>query len=84
MYYRCNDSFRDMHSTHGIGGTRGMVVYACPHTNQMMCENGGICYTGTGYDNGYFINFRPFHASRRWYEGKWGFSMQTLFQDRGI
>ena len=40
-YYRCNGSFGDMlHSTHGIGGTRNIVVYACPNTNRLVCENG--------------------------------------------
>ena len=49
LYYRFNDSFGDMlYSTHDIGGTRNMVVYACPHNNRMVCENGGNCYTGTG------------------------------------
>ena len=66
LYYRCNDNFGDMlHSTHGIGGTRNMVVYACPHTKRMVCENGGNCYTGTVHDDGYFINFRRVHACRR-------------------
>ena len=37
-----------------------MVVYACPHTYRMVCENGGNCYTGTGHDDGYFINFSEF------------------------
>ena len=40
-YYRCNGSFGDMlHSKHGIGGTRNVVVYACPNTNWLVCENG--------------------------------------------
>ena len=40
-YYHCNGSFGDMlHSTHGIGGTRYIVVYACPNTNPPVCENG--------------------------------------------
>ena len=40
-YYRCNGSFGDMlHSTHGIGGIRNIVVYACPNTNRLVCENG--------------------------------------------
>ena len=40
-YYRCNGSFGDMlHSTHGIGGTRNIVAYACPNTNRLVCENG--------------------------------------------
>ena len=32
-----------------------VIVYACPHTNRMVCENGGNCYTDTGHDDGYFI-----------------------------
>ncbi len=40
-YCRCNGSFGDMlHSTHGIGGTRNIVVHACPNTNRLVCENG--------------------------------------------
>ena len=35
-----------------------MVVYASTHTNRMMCEHGGNCYTGTDHDDGYFINVR--------------------------
>ena len=76
VYYRCNVSFGDMlHSTHGIDYTQNMVVYACPRTNRMLCENGGNCYTGAHHDDGYFfINFRRIHAGRRWYEGEWSFS----------
>ena len=52
-YYRCNGSFGDMlHSTHGIGGTRNIVVYACPNTNRV-CENVGNCYTDTDHEDGY-------------------------------
>ena len=40
-------------STHGIGGTRNIVVYACPNTNRLVCENGGNCYTDTGHEDGY-------------------------------
>ena len=71
VYYRCNVSFGDMlHSTHGIDH------YPCSRTNRMVCENGGSCYTDAGRDDGYFfINFRQVHASRRWYEGEWSFSM---------
>ena len=29
-----------LHSRHGIGGTRNIVVYACPNTNRLVCENG--------------------------------------------
>ena len=58
-----------LQSTHGIGGTRNIVVYACPNTNRLVCENGGKCYTDTDHEDGYFINFRRGHASRRWY--KW-------------
>ena len=40
-YYSCNGSFGDMlHSKHGIGGTGNVVVYACPNTNWLVCENG--------------------------------------------
>ena len=40
-YYHCNGSFSDMlNSTHGIGGTRNTVVYACPTNNRLVCENG--------------------------------------------
>ena len=46
-----------MHSTHGIDDTRNMVVYACPRTNRMVCENRGNCYTGTGHDEGYLDEF---------------------------
>ena len=53
-YYRCNGSFGDMlHTKHGIGGTRNIVVYACPNTNRLVCENGGNCYTDTGHEDGY-------------------------------
>ena len=53
-YYRCNDSFGDMlHSKHGIGGTRNIVVYACPNNNRLVCENGGNRYTDTGHEDGY-------------------------------
>ena len=31
-----------LHSKHGIGGTRNIVVYACPNTNRLVCENGVI------------------------------------------
>ena len=55
VYYRCNVSFGDMlHSTHGIDYTQNMVVYSCSHTNRMVCENGGNCYTDAGHDDGYF------------------------------
>ena len=33
-----------MHSTHGIDGTRNMVIYACPHTNRTVFKNGGNCF----------------------------------------
>ena len=53
-YYRCNGSFGDMlHSTHGICGTRNIVVYACPNTNRLVSENGGNCYTDTDHEDGY-------------------------------
>ena len=53
-YYRCNGSVGDMlHSTHGIGGTRNIVVYVCPNTNRLVCENGGNCYTDTDNEHGY-------------------------------
>ena len=40
-YYRCNGSFGDMlHSTPGIYGTWNILVYACPNTNRLVCENG--------------------------------------------
>ena len=40
-YYRCSGSFGYMlHSKHGIGGRRNVVVYACPNTNWLVCENG--------------------------------------------
>ena len=40
-YYRCNGSFGDMlHSTHGIGGTRNIVVYACQNTNRRCAKMG--------------------------------------------
>ena len=71
LCYGCNGSFGDMlHLTHGIGGTRNIVVYACPNTNRLVCENGGNCYTDTGHEDGYFINgyfiiFRRVHACRR-------------------
>ena len=29
-----------LHSTRGIGGTRNILVYACPNTNRLVCENG--------------------------------------------
>ena len=52
VYYRCNVSFGDMlHSTHGLDYTQNMVVYACPRTNRMVCENGGNCYTGASQIN---------------------------------
>ena len=52
LYYGCNGSFGDMlHSTHGRGGTRNIVVYACPNTNRLVCENGGNCYTDTDTDH---------------------------------
>ena len=38
---------------YGIGGTRNIVVYACPNTNRLVCENGGKCYTDTGHEDGY-------------------------------
>ena len=44
-------------SIHGIDGTRNIVVYACPHTNRMVCENGGNCYTGTDHDEGHLDEF---------------------------
>ena len=34
-----------LHTKHGIGGTRNIVVYACPNTNRLVCENGGNCLT---------------------------------------
>ena len=41
LYYHCNGGVGDMlHSTHGIDGRRNVVVYACPHSNRMVCENG--------------------------------------------
>ena len=46
-----------VHSIHGIDGTRNIAVYTCPHTNRMVCENGGNCYTGTGHDEGYLDEF---------------------------
>ena len=33
-----------LHSTHGIGGTPNIVVYACPNTNRLVCENWGNRY----------------------------------------
>ena len=30
-----------------------LVVYACPNTNRLVCENGGNCYTDTGHEDGY-------------------------------
>ena len=67
FHYHCNVSFGDMlHWIHGIVAldARHMVIFACPHTNRMVCENGGNCYTGTGNDDGYLIIFRSVHASR--------------------
>ena len=29
-----------LHTKHGIGGTRNIVVYACPNTNRLVCEKG--------------------------------------------
>ena len=43
-----------LHSTHGIGGTRNIVVYACPNINRLVFENGGNCYTDSGHKDGYF------------------------------
>ena len=69
VYYRCNVSFGDMlHSTHGIDH------YPCSRTNRMVCENGGIIQMQAA-TMVIFINFRQVHASRRWYEGEWSFSM---------
>ena len=52
-YYRCN-SFGDiLHSTHGIGGTRKIVVYACPNTNRLCVRKWGNCYTDTDHEDGY-------------------------------
>ena len=42
-----------LHSTHERDGTRNIVVYDCPNTNRIVCENGGNCYTGTGHDDAY-------------------------------
>ena len=42
-----------LHSTHGIEEPRTTVVYACPNTNRMISNNGGNCYTNTGYEDGY-------------------------------
>ena len=57
-YYRCNGSFGHMlHWAHGIGGTRNIVVYACPNTNRLVCENGGNCYTDTDHEDGYLDEF---------------------------
>ena len=73
VYYRCNVSFGDMlHSTHGIDHTQNMVVYPCSPTNRMVCENVIQMQAATMV---IFINFRQVHASRRWYEGEWSFSM---------
>ena len=43
-----------LHWTHDIDGTRNVVVFARPHTNRMVCENGGNCYTDAGHDDGYY------------------------------
>ena len=40
MYYRSKVSYGDkLHSIHGIDDTRNMLVYDCPHNNQVLCEN---------------------------------------------
>ena len=36
-----------------IGGTRNIVVYACPNTNRLVFEKGGNCYTDTDHEYGY-------------------------------
>ena len=46
-----------LHSTHGRGGTRNIVVYARPNTNWLVCENCGNCYTDTGHEDGYLDEF---------------------------
>ena len=75
--YRCNARFGDMlHSTHGIDGTRNIVVYAFANTNRLVFENGVNCYADTGHEDGYFMIFRRVHACRRW---QWRVLMQMLY-----
>ncbi len=56
-----------------------MLYYRCNNSFGDMLhwthEIDGTRNNGTGHDDGYFINFRQVHASRRWYEGKLNFSI---------
>ena len=82
VYYRCNGIYGDtVHWTHEIDGTRNMVVYACPRTNRMVCENWDNCYTSTGIDEGYLDEFTLVDDVS---EGNWSFLMQRLFQNGDI
>ena len=77
VYYRCNGSYGDtVHWTHEIDGTRNMVVYACPRTNRMVCENRGNCYTSTGLDEFTLVDDVSERNSR--------LLMQSLFQNGDI
>ena len=63
VYYRCNVSFGDMlYSTHGIDH------YPCAKMGVTVIQMQAATMV-------IFINFRQVHASRRWYEGEWSFSM---------
>ena len=85
LYYGCNGSFGDMlHSTHGIGGTGNIVVYACPNTNRLVCENGGNCYTDTYHEDGYFINFDEFTLVDDVMKGSGAFQCIKFIQNRDI
>ena len=79
VYYRCNVSFGDMlHSTHGLDYTQNMVVYAF-HVPIGWCVKMGVTVIQVQATTMViFINFRRVHASRRWYEGEWSFSMLNV------
>ncbi len=70
-----------LHSTHGIGGTRNIVVYACRNTNRLVCENAGNCYKDTDHDKGCVDEFTLIGDGS---DGRWRFLMLSLFQNRDI
>ena len=64
-----------LHWTHDISGTRNMVVYACHILIGWCAKMGAIVIQVQATTMVMLYVIRRVHASRRWYEGKWCFSM---------